>query len=63
MSRNNESSLGGNTCFYKVTNKEIYDKLEHIDKKLSKINLKANVNSAIIGVIVVILVTILSQIN
>ncbi|GAG15513.1 unnamed protein product, partial [marine sediment metagenome] len=44
------------------TNKMIYDKLEIIEERLGKLTGKVKLNSAIIGVIILILVAIISRI-
>ena len=49
-----------NNVFVKITNTDIYNKLVGIETKIGRMNTKINVNSAIIGVIIIILVAILS---
>jgi len=51
-----------NNVFIKITNRDIYQKLDCIEKKLGKINLKANMNSALIGLIVLIMIAMISRI-
>lgn len=48
--------------FVRITNKMIYEKLEAIDGRLGKLTGKVKLNSAIIGVIILILVAIISRI-
>ena len=57
-----EANMSGDNTFIRITNKMIYEKLELIETKLSKIKTKVNVNHAVIGVIILILVAIISRI-
>lgn len=41
--------------FVTITNKMIYDRLETINKRIEKINTKANVNSGVLAIVVLIL--------
>ena len=48
--------------FIRITNKMIYDKLEVIETRLGKLTGKVKLNTAVIGIIVLILVAIISRI-
>ena len=48
--------------FIRITNEDIFGKLEVIETQLSKIKTKVNVNHAVIGVVILILVAIISRI-
>lgn len=51
-----------NNTFVRITNKMIYEKLEVIGTQLGKIRTKVNVNHAVIGVIILILVAVISRV-
>ncbi len=51
-----------NKTFVRITNKDIYDKLEIIEGRLGKLTGKVKLNTAVIGIIVLILVAIISRI-
>ena len=48
--------------FLKITNRDIYDKLEVIEIRIGKINIKANVNSSTIAIIILILIAVLLKV-
>ena len=54
-------SANGDT-FIRVTNRDIYTKLESIEKRIGKINIKANVNSALIGLIILVGCALIAQV-
>lgn len=52
----------GGKSFYNITNKDIYEKLIEIDRKMSKISVKASVNSGLIALITLVLIAIISKV-
>ena len=48
--------------FYRITNKDIYDKVESIDKHLAKLNGRTTKNSYAIWILVVIMVAVISRV-
>jgi len=51
-----------NKTFIKITNQDIYNKLIDIEKRLGRINVKVNVNSAVTALVILIIICILSGI-
>ena len=54
--------MSGDNTFVRITNKMIYEKLEVIEARLGKLTGKVKLNSAVIGLIILILVAIISRI-
>lgn len=48
--------------FHRITNKDIYDKVESIEKHLAKLNSKTAKNTYAIAIIVIILVAVISRV-
>ncbi len=48
--------------FLRITNKDIFEKLEAIDSHLGKLTGRVRINTAVIGVVILILVAIISRI-
>lgn len=48
-----------NTTFIRITNKDIYEKLEVIEKNIIKINTRTKINSAVISILTLIVIAII----
>lgn len=51
-----------NKTFVRITNKDIYAKLEVIESRLSKFGTRVKINTALIGLIILVLVAVISRV-